>query len=93
MKTKQVTVYEGEYLGPVDWKYDFKQHDWDHGGCCNPKHIEKCIERLNILESHKKFGIKCKPPQMEDSRGLDGGKFWRLACMMDGHIGSPYLVY
>lgn len=26
MKTKTVTVREGEYLGPVDWSYDFSQH-------------------------------------------------------------------
>lgn len=26
MKTKTVTVREGEYLGPIDWNYDFNQH-------------------------------------------------------------------
>lgn len=32
MKTYQKTVYKGEYLGPVDWNYDFDQHGI-HSSC------------------------------------------------------------
>lgn len=52
MKTYTVTKREGEYLGPVDWDYDFAQH----GDCLNtrPKEpiIEKWVERIRILSEH-----------------------------------------
>lgn len=49
MKTKTVTVHEGEYLGPVDWNYDFRQHDWDHGGAMNPQLIAPRVNMLRQL--------------------------------------------
>lgn len=55
MKTKTVTVREGEYLGPVDWSYDFSQHDWKHSGGTNPEKVERCVEMLRRLGSDMQF--------------------------------------
>lgn len=50
MKTRQVTERIGEYLGPVDWGYDFLSHY----GCCFPENrrainCEKAKDRLRLL--------------------------------------------
>ena len=49
MKTRTVTVREGEYLGPVDWDFDFDAAGWDHGGSFNPKLIAGRVEMLRRL--------------------------------------------
>ena len=52
MKSYQLTHYEGEYLGPIDWNYDFHQHAWsEHRGGINPELISEMIGRLRALES------------------------------------------
>lgn len=50
MRLRQVTVREGEWLGPVDWAYDFKQHDWRDGrGGINPECSAEATEYLRAL--------------------------------------------
>lgn len=44
MKTYQKTVRVGEYLGPVDWSYDFNQHG------VNPSHVETGKKVLSLIE-------------------------------------------
>jgi len=51
MKSYQVTHYEGELLGPIDWAYDFAQHDWDHGGSMNPKYLQEKVAMLRQLDN------------------------------------------
>jgi hypothetical protein len=47
MKTRTVIERIGEWLGPVDWDYNFNQHAWSksHGGV-NPECIKKGKELL-----------------------------------------------
>ena len=52
MKTRMVKIREGEYLGKVDWAYDFSAHDWDHGGGTNPISIRDAVMKLKFLEYH-----------------------------------------
>jgi len=103
MKTKQVTVCEGEYLGPVDWNYDFKQHDWEHGGGSNPESIERRIAMLNVLESQKKYGVAYEAttdggfPRVGWGKVLevgmyDGWPFWKPipSVLIAGFLGSSW---
>lgn len=46
MKTETVTVTRGEYLGPVDWDYDFNSHG--RAGH-NPEMIPHEVEQLRTL--------------------------------------------
>jgi hypothetical protein len=50
MRSKQVTVFEGEPLGPIDWSYDFNAHSWDGHGGVNPEFISKAVEMLREIE-------------------------------------------
>lgn len=50
MRTETKTVRVGEYLGCVDWSYDFQAHGWDRTGGMNPGFIGPCVERLRRLE-------------------------------------------
>jgi hypothetical protein len=50
MRTRTITVREGEWLGPVDWSYDFGKHSWDRrGGCVNPEAVKEGELALRIL--------------------------------------------
>jgi len=52
MRHRTVQVREGEYLGPVDWSYDFAAHGWDRsGGAMNPIILLERVETLRRLES------------------------------------------
>jgi hypothetical protein len=51
MKTYMQVCRVGEYLGKIDWTYNFQIHDWDHGGSMNPKILARNIEYLHILEA------------------------------------------
>lgn len=51
MKSRQVTEYEGESLGAIDWSYDFSSHGWsEHHGGVNPAMISEQIEMLRQIE-------------------------------------------
>lgn len=51
MRTETQTVRIGEWLGPVDWSYDFAAHGWDRGGSgCNPARITDWIALLRAVE-------------------------------------------
>jgi hypothetical protein len=58
MKTKTVTVREGERLSDIDWSFDFQSHDWNHGGCTNHDCIKRSVEYLKEIESRFKAGEK-----------------------------------
>ena len=51
-RTMTVTVREGEWLGPVDWSYDFEQHAWGPNKCgVRPESIEEGKEALRLMET------------------------------------------
>lgn len=52
MRTRTVTVREGELLGPIDWSYDFASHGWDRAGCTNPQCVQAGVETLIALDAH-----------------------------------------
>lgn len=84
MKTRTVTERIGEYLGPVDWSYDFSQHAWseNHGGI-NPKVIEQTRGMLRILE-------EC-PDEYEAT--IDGGwpkMGWKQVLQVGMYDGWPF---
>jgi hypothetical protein len=52
MRYETVTNRIGEYLGPIDWNYDFAQHNWgpNHGGI-NPE-LSRKLDWLRELEAN-----------------------------------------
>lgn len=52
MRTETVTRRIGEYMGPVDWDYDFRHHFNNY--CCNEgtkdEMCRKAVERFRTLE-------------------------------------------
>lgn len=82
MKIKQVTVRDGEYLGPIDWDFDFDILSWDNGGCMNPVIIKESVENLRKLESGDKYEAT-----------TDGGcprVGWGEVTMVGMYDGWPY---
>ena len=53
MKTRTVEIREGELLGPIDWRYDFESHDWNHGGGTNPECVQQGISILWQIDANK----------------------------------------
>lgn len=51
MRTETRTVKIGEWLGPIDWGYDFFAWGWDRKGSCNPALIPGAIECLRTVEA------------------------------------------
>ena len=55
MKTKTVTVREGELLGPIDWNFDFREHYKGMYNCSTPEHHEEMFQRaMTILQMLEK---------------------------------------
>lgn len=89
MRTRTITVREGEYLGPVDWSYDFWSHDWDNGGCVNPVCVEDGIRALVRLvkQPETKFN-RCNDGISQEILCVgmyDGWPYWRpvpSVCVM-----------
>jgi hypothetical protein len=83
MKQRTVTVTEGEWLGPVDWDYDFASHGWDRGGACNPDLIPDSIATLRTVEDGLARGerwtiAECGGRYKVVRVGMwDGWPFWR----------------
>lgn len=99
MKSYQVTQYEGEYLGPIDWTYDFNQHAWsEHRGGINPDIIPKMVEMLRSIETGNwlattdggspKFGWK----QVLRVGMYDGWPHWKPtpSFMLAGTLGPEW---
>ena len=77
MKTRMVEERIGEYLGPIDWSFDFESHDWNHGGCTNPECVKSGVEFLK---------------QMGDGKGLEilyHGN-WHEVLWVGMYDGWPY---
>lgn len=82
MKHRTIKVREGELLGPVDWDYDFNQHDWDHGGAMNPERLAHSLEMLKKI---------CAGGKWEAT--TDGGNpkcGWGAVLQVGMYDGWPY---
>lgn len=82
MKTHMVQVREGENLGPIDWGYDFDQHDWNHGsdGGTNPVCVEQGKQVLRELVEANNSGsvsIYGEWRTVLDVGMYDGWPYWR----------------
>ncbi len=57
MKTKTITVREGELLGPIDWDFDFREFYKDvYPAACNGEeshenHFQRAMTILRMLEA------------------------------------------
>lgn len=49
MRTRTVTIQEGELLGPIDWGFDWEKFSQDRGGGMNPKWLASRWEQLKTI--------------------------------------------
>lgn len=90
MKTVIVTKQIGEWLGPIDWNYDFDEHSWKNKGCVNPECIADGKEALHMLINNP--GHWMYSPSFLTSFKIveigmyDGWPFWRPTPAI-GYIG------
>lgn len=101
MKTRTVTERIGEYLGPVDWSYDFAQHNWSGSrGGINPEVGKKSLETLRLLEAEPEAyeaTIDGGWPKIGWKRVLkvgmyDGWPFWKPtpSVLLSGPLGAEW---
>lgn len=99
MKTKTVTVREGELLGPIDWNYDFLQHFQNYSA--SPEYqrdsCEKCKQLLRLIEQEPmKWKVDLSHSvvarQVLAVGMYDGWPFWKPtpALLTDGTLGSEW---
>lgn len=94
MKTYTQTVREGEYLGPIDWDYNFEQHIDDK------ERLEKQKEKLKILENNvEKYKAtvdggwpRCGWGTVLKVGMYDGWPYWRPvpSVLISGNYGAEW---
>ncbi len=80
MKTRMVEERIGECLGPIDWSYDFTQHDWAPGrGGVNPECTARAKELLRQLQGPGDWQVMMYQNYLRVLQvGMyDGWPFWR----------------
>lgn len=83
MRTETRTVHIGEWLGPVDWTFDFDSWGWDRGGSGNPTLIEPSKAALRDLERWIEDEKPCEVGEHQSWHRVirvgmyDGWPFWR----------------
>jgi hypothetical protein len=80
MKIRMVEERIGEYLGPIDWSFDFTQFDWGPGkGGVNPESAAAAKELLRKLEEPGEWQVMMYQNYHRVLRvGMyDGWPFWR----------------
>jgi hypothetical protein len=102
VKYKTVTVREGEYLGPVDWNYDFHQHAWDHKagrGGINPETVTRGVNLLLQLTDGRRWqattdgGIpRCGYGAVLEVGMYDGWPYWKPvpSVLINGFLGASW---
>jgi hypothetical protein len=101
MRTEMQAVRIGEYLGPVDWAYDFSQHNWSEGkGGINPGHAQRSKEWLTQLEAEPDAYIATTDggwPKVGWQRVVrvgmyDGWPFWKPtpSVQLAGPLGTEW---
>lgn len=63
---------------PLNWNYDFHQHDWEHGSSTNPDVIKANVEMLRQLEKALKDGKTFEATTDSGSPKVGWGKVVRL---------------
>lgn len=99
MKTKTVQVNEGEYLGPVDWSYDFAQH---FNNSSQQERDQRCEEGKELLrkladgsdwEATTDGGMpRCGWGKVLQVGMYDGWPYWRPvpSVLIWGWLGSSW---
>lgn len=99
MKSYQVTHYEGEKVGPIDWNFPFADSGWDKGGFMNPTCISPAVEKLHQLENGEwevtsdggwpRVGWK----KVIDTGMYDGWPYWKPvpAILVSGPLGASWM--
>lgn len=100
MRTKTVTVSEGELLGPVDWSYDFTSHDWSqYKGVVNPEVSARAKGLLRQIEVGLADGKRVEAAFYSDYHqpvieiGMyDGWPYWRPvpSIFVRGTLGGEW---
>lgn len=99
MKTRMIEQREGEYLGPIDWSYNFRQH-FDGMGCSKERQDEYCtayVQRLRELEQNPKgYSVVLAHGSVEREVyqvGMyDGWPYWKPtpALLTSGTLGPEW---
>ena len=82
MKTRTVTQRIGEWLGPVDWEYEFTKHDWSenrggHNPTLTPGDVEALKETERLLAEGETVEAWCYD-------------MWRRVIRIGMYDGWPY---
>ena len=89
MKTKTVTVREGELLGPVDWTFDFwKQFGGLYPSTPEAKRREICAERVEWLRTIE-FALQGRHIIMASDYG-GWPRIWQPVWSVGMYDGWPY---
>ena len=99
MRTETRTVRIGEYLGPVDWSYDFSKHD--SGG--DPRYRATLLEKFKAMSEGFARGEKWRAtvdggsPRIGWGNVLevgmyDGWPYWRPvpSFLLSTHMGAEW---
>jgi hypothetical protein len=99
VKTRMVEERIGENLGPIDWGYDFTQHDWSctHGGV-NPECSKRATKLLEELQEARDAGQAMEAQfysvmqPVVDVGMYDGWPFWRPvpSVCVQGPLGCEW---
>lgn len=102
MTYKQVTVRNGELLGPVDWSYNFRQH-FDGYCCDDATKNEMCEKRKALLAQIERdptawratFSHSDTSRQVYSVGMYDGWPYWKPtpAIMIQGVLGSEWRFF
>lgn len=79
----------GEFVGPVDWDYDFLRHDWNHGGSINPDINRRSIDILRELVANPDKDWRYRGRKVVEIGMYDGWPYWQPtpAIRYDGPLG------
>ena len=96
MKTRMVQERIGEYLGPVDWSYDFTQHNWGtNRGGINPSIVTPAMSMLRQLEECPLKWSAMIYQSLHDVLRVgmyDGWPFWKPtpSVLLSGTLGPEW---
>lgn len=98
MKTRMVEERIGEYLGPIDWSYDFNQHNWgQHHGGINPEIVMPSMAMLRQLEQPGDWRAMTYQIWRNVLRvGMyDGWPFWKPtpSVLLSGSLGPEWTPF
>lgn len=100
MKTRTVTVHEGELLGPVDWSYNFLSH-FDCCSCDDAGKRNRCDEKVAQLRQLETGDWEATTdggwPRVGWGQVLavgmyDGWPYWKPvpSVLIAGHMGGEW---